>query len=69
MPDQVRGGPGRTGGVVGYPLHRLQEEVAYLAYHFHWPLDEILELEHGERQEWVNEVAKINRRLNEAVAP
>jgi hypothetical protein len=67
MPNEVRGGPGRTGGVVGYPLDRLQEEVAYLAYHFHWPLDDILKLEHGERQEWVNEVAKINRRLNEAV--
>jgi hypothetical protein len=42
----------------------LREEVAYLAYHFHWPLDEILELEHEERQQWVEEVANINRRLN-----
>jgi hypothetical protein len=24
-------------------------------------------LEHGERQRWVNEVAKINERLNEAM--
>jgi hypothetical protein len=38
----------------------LREEVAYLAYHFHWPLDEILELDHAERQEWVDEVARIN---------
>jgi len=42
----------------------MREEVAYLAYHFHWPLDEILELEHDERQAWVTEVANINRRLN-----
>ncbi len=64
MQNQIRSGPGRTGGVVGYPLDRLREEVAYIAYHFHWPLTEILELEHAERQAWVEEVANINRRLN-----
>jgi hypothetical protein len=47
----------------------LREEVAYLAYHFHWPLNEILELEHEERQQWVEEVASINRRLNNLSAP
>ena len=36
-------------------------------YHFHWPLEAALGLEHGERQRWVKEVAKINRRLNEGV--
>jgi len=46
-------------------LDRLREEVAYLAYHFHWPLSEILDLEHAERQQWVEEVASINRRLND----
>jgi hypothetical protein len=65
--DAIRGGPGRPGGVVGYPLDRLHEEVAYLAYHFHWPLDEILNLEHGERQVWVKQVASINQRLNDAL--
>ncbi|HLB49782.1 MAG TPA: DUF6760 family protein [Anaerolineales bacterium] len=64
MPGQARGGPRHAGGVVGYPLDRLREEVAYLAYHFHWQLDDILELEHAERQQWVKEVADINRRLN-----
>jgi hypothetical protein len=52
--------------VTGYPSERLYEEVAYLAYHFHWPYDQIMRLDHRERQRWVNEVAKINRRLNEA---
>lgn len=52
--------------MTGYPSERLFEEVAYLAYHFHWPYDQILWLDHHERQRWVNEVAKINRRLNEA---
>ncbi|MFQ5409135.1 MAG: DUF6760 family protein [Anaerolineales bacterium] len=66
--DRARNRPLRAGGVVGYPSERLHEEVAYLAYHFHWPLDDILQLEHGERLTWVNEVAKINRRLSPAVS-
>lgn len=50
----------------GYPLDRLFEEVAYLSYHFHWPYEQVMRLEHQERQRWVQEVAKINQRLNEA---
>lgn len=49
----------------GYPLERLYEEVAYIAYHFHWPLREILDLEHAERRRWVEEIGRINRRLSE----
>ncbi len=63
MQGQIRPGPGGNGGVVGYPLDRLHEEVAYIAYHFHWTKDAIMELEHGERQRWVEEIANINRRL------
>ena len=48
-----------------YPSARLYEEVAYLAYHFHWPYDQIMALEHRERQQWVGEVTKINQRLND----
>lgn len=47
-----------------YPSDRLYEEVAYIAYHFHWPLDRILELEHGERHKWMEEISKINKRLS-----
>ncbi|MBI5879533.1 MAG: hypothetical protein HZB53_17930 [Chloroflexi bacterium] len=50
--------------MVGYPLDRLHQEVAYVAYHFHWPRGEILEMEHAERQRWVAEIAGINRRLS-----
>ena len=32
-----------------YATDRLYEEVAYVAYHFHWSLEEILDLEHPER--------------------
>lgn len=44
---------------------RLHEEVAYIAFHFHWPHEQILALEHAERRRWVSEIAKINRHLNE----
>ena len=48
-----------------YPLDRLREEVAYLAYHFHWSYEDVMLMEHAERQEWVAEVARINTRLKE----
>lgn len=48
-----------------YAAERLFEEVAYVAYHFHWSLDEILDLEHADRQRFVDEIASINRRLTE----
>ena len=53
------------GGVIGYPLDQLHEEVAYIAYYFHWPLREILELEHADRRLWADEIANINRKLAE----
>jgi hypothetical protein len=43
----------------------LFEEVAYIAYHFHWPYQEIIQMEHRDRRRWVEEIAKINRRLND----
>ena len=48
---RVRGRPRRwaPGGIVTYAADRLYEEVAYVAYHFHWSRDEILDLEHAER--------------------
>ncbi|HEV8572890.1 MAG TPA: DUF6760 family protein [Actinomycetota bacterium] len=48
-----------------YATDRLYEEVAYVAYHFHWSLDEILDLEHSLRQRFVEEIGRINRRLAE----
>lgn len=61
----LRGGHRPAGGVIGYPLDRLYEEVAYIAYHFHWPPEAILRMEHGERQTWAEQIAAINRRLSE----
>jgi hypothetical protein len=36
-----------------YGTERLHEEVSYLAYHLHWPLNELLELEHADRRRYV----------------
>lgn len=47
-----------------YPLSTLYEEVAFIAYHFHWSHEEIMNLEHRERQRWCEEISKINRRLS-----
>ena len=46
-----------------YATDRLFEEVAYVAYHFHWPMDTILDLEHPLRLRFVEEIGRINKRL------
>ena len=51
--------------MIGYHLVRLRQEVAYIAYHFHWPPDQILAMEHRERRAWVAEVARINEHLQD----
>jgi hypothetical protein len=60
----LRDGDGLRGGVVGYPLSALYEEVAFVAYHFHWPVETILNLEHADRRRWVGEISAINERRN-----
>jgi len=52
--------------MTGYPLGRLFEEVAYISYYFHWPYDQVMQLDYRERQRWVAAIAEINRQLNEA---
>ena len=66
MPARVHPGADRRGGVIGYPLDQLHEEVAFLAYHVHWPREELLSLDHGERRRWVQEISLINQKMNEA---
>ena len=58
----------RGGGVLGYPLNALYEEIAFIAYHFHWQPDAVMNLEHTERRRWVEEISSINRRLNDVGA-
>ena len=51
---RLRGRAGdAAGGILGYPLDRAVEEVAYVAYHFHWPHEQLMTMEHAERRRWV----------------
>jgi hypothetical protein len=63
----VQAGEHAAGGIAGYPLDQLREEVAFIAYHFHWTHAEIMNLEHAERRHWLSEISAINQRLNEDV--
>ena len=65
MRELLLRGDERRGGICGYPLKALYQEVAFVAYHFHWPPEDILNLEHGERRRWVEEISSMNQRLNE----
>jgi hypothetical protein len=38
-------------------------EVTYLAYHLHWGLDDLLDLEHGDRIRLLEEVGGLNERF------
>ena len=53
------------GGIVTYATERLFEEVAYVAYHFHWSFEELLDLEHPVRRRFVEEIDRLNRRATE----
>ena len=47
-----------------YGADRIYREVSYVAYHFHWPLDDLLDLDHRERLRYVDEIAEINNRIS-----
>lgn len=52
-------------GVISrYPADRLFEEVAFVAYHFGWSHDEVLNMPHWERRRWCEEISRINERMN-----
>ena len=46
-----------------YATDQLHEEVAYIAFHFHWGLDSLLDLEHADRRRYVEEIGRINQRM------
>ena len=37
----------------------LYQEVAFVAFHFHWSLDDILDLEHPTRRRFVREIHRL----------
>ncbi|HEY9779528.1 MAG TPA: DUF6760 family protein [Leptolyngbyaceae cyanobacterium] len=42
----------------------MYEEVAFIAFHFHWSQEEIFNLDHIIRQRWVTEINQINQKLS-----
>jgi len=52
--------------MIGYSLEAMHEEVAFIAYYLHWPYEQLMSLDHRERQRWVKEVSRINEQLNES---
>ncbi|MFD1955270.1 DUF6760 family protein [Paenibacillus thailandensis] len=46
-------------------MERIYEEVAFISYYFHWPHDEVMNMEHRERAKWCEEISKINRKMNQ----
>ncbi|NLF04531.1 MAG: hypothetical protein GX593_05965 [Actinomycetales bacterium] len=50
-----------------YPVDALWQEIAYLAYHLHWSIGDLLDLEHLDRVRMVRAVATMNERAWEAV--
>ena len=42
----------------------MYEEVAFVAYHFHWSMESVMNLDHGNRLQWVREISAINERRN-----
>jgi hypothetical protein len=65
MSAPVQPGASPGGGIVSYPLEQLLGEVAFIAFHFHWSEREIMELEHGDRRGWVEQISSINVEMNE----
>ena len=52
-----------------YDRETLYEEVAFVAYHFGWGHEDVLELPHWERHRWCEEISKINERMNDGNPP
>ena len=44
------------------PVDEVWDDVTYLAYHLHWELDAILDLEHPDRRRIVAGVSALNDR-------
>ena len=57
---------GPLGGILTYDTERLLEEASYVAYHFHWPLADILDLEPPLRRAFIAQIGQINERLSAA---
>lgn len=44
---------------MSYPLDALRQEVAFIAFHFHWSYEDLMNMEHRERRQWVREISAL----------
>jgi hypothetical protein len=44
----------------------LYREISWIAYHFHWDLDGLLDLEHASRRRYVGDIEELNAALGRA---
>jgi len=49
----------------GYSLDKIYEEVAFIAYYFHWSEKEILQLPHWERIKWCEKISNIHQKSDD----
>jgi hypothetical protein len=47
-----------------HPQDEIYRQTAFIAYYFNWGRQEVLDLPHGERMRFCNEISKINRERN-----
>lgn len=52
-----------------YPIERLWAETVYIAYYLHWPLGDILDLEHPARARVIEEITRINTEIAAGSVP
>lgn len=52
-----------------YTADRLWQEVVYVAYYLHWPLADILDLEHPDRVRVIDEIGAIHKQLGRPTDP
>lgn len=44
-----------------YGTDLLYEEVSYIAFHLHWPLGDLLDLEHADRRRYVRLIQRLTQ--------
>ncbi len=52
-----------------YTVERLWAEAVYIAYYLHWPLGDILDLEHPARARVIAEISRINAEIAAGSSP
>jgi hypothetical protein len=51
-----------------FKVNDVWDELTYLGYHLHWPLDQLLDLEHRDRRGLLQRVARLNDRAWQELA-